>query len=45
MTDSDGCFEINALIDLYIKRAVSLVYRFNTINIIINEPQIFNIPA
>ena len=33
MTDSDVCFEIN-IIDMYIKRAVSPVYRFNGINII-----------
>jgi hypothetical protein len=33
VTDLDACFEIN-IIDMYIKRAVSPVYRFNGINVI-----------
>jgi hypothetical protein len=33
VTDSDVCFEIN-IIDMYIKRAISPIYKSNGINII-----------
>jgi hypothetical protein len=41
VTDSDACFEIN-IIDLYIKRAVLSVYKFNGIIIInLNIQQVY----